>query len=387
MKAFYITYMGITEPLQYSQVFSYLKGLSQKGISVYLFSFEKTRFLTKNNIDRIRKELNDSKITWFFLKYHKRPQFLAKGWDVVRGMLLSLFITVSQKIDVIHARNTMCAFIGILPLIVLRKRLIFDIRGFMAEEYVDANLWSRDSLVYKVVTGLEEYFIRRADEIVVLNKRTKDLLLDNHGVKNVTVLPTCVNLESFVVGETPTKRFTIVYVGSIGTWYMLKEMVDFYNVMLGLDKTATFLILSQTDKKVIEQNIPKSIRSKIVINTVNPKEVPYYLNSAEMGIFFIKSCFSKTASCPTKFSEYLACGLPVIINGNIGDTERVVKENRIGVVVNNFSIPEYKKAIYQLKGLLKEGNELKNRCRKVAEKYFSLEHGVDKYFKIYKRLE
>src|SRR5687768_7432269 len=36
---------------------------------------------------------------------------------------------------------------------------------------------------------------------------------------------------------------------------------------------------------------------------------PSYLSAADAGLSFIKSCFSKIASSPTKNAEYLACGL------------------------------------------------------------------------------
>ena len=42
--------------------------------------------------------------------------------------------------------------------------------------------------------------------------------------------------------------------------------------------------------------------------------------------------------------------------------------------------------IEELKGLLSEGEVLMKRCRMVAEKYFSLDMGVDRYWEIYKRL-
>ena len=386
MRALYITYMGITEPLQYSQVLGYLKGLARKDISIYLLSFEKKTFLMKSNINQIREELKDSKIKWYFLKYHKRPQFLAKAIDIFSGMIASFIIAVKEKIDVVHARNTMCALMGSLPIIFLNKKFIFDIRGFMAEEYADGNLWEKDSMLYKIVNWLERYFIRKADEIIVLTQKAKDLLADKNNKAGITIIPTCVDLENFIPNRVPTGRVAVVYTGSIGTWYMLKEMVDFYKALLETNRDAKFLIITHSDHNMIKRDVLKDTEGNIFIKMANPKEVPAHLNRSDMGIFFIKPCFSKAASCPTKFAEYLACGLPVIISRGIGDTERIVKENNIGVVVEDFSAIEYKRAIFKLNELLIERDSLRDRCRKVAEKYFSLQEGVEKYFSAYKRL-
>ena len=60
--------MGLTEPLLHSQVLSYLKILSQKGVSVHILSYEKKQFLTKANIYSIKQELDAAGIKWSFLK-------------------------------------------------------------------------------------------------------------------------------------------------------------------------------------------------------------------------------------------------------------------------------------------------------------------------------
>jgi len=395
-KALYITYMGLTEPLLYSQVLNYLKILSQKGISVCIFSYEKKQFMTKDNIGAIREDLKGYDIKWFFLKYHKRPQFLSKPYDVIRGMFFTACLTVKEKIDIIHARGTVCALICLVPRLFLKKKMIFDLRALMAEEYVDAGLWKRHSFAYRFIDKIEQYFINKAHEIIVLTNKARDLLINRNKKQNVTVIPACVDLEGFnfkynVKNKFEHKlslneKFVLIYVGSLGTWYMLSEMIDFYKELLNEEHDAVFIILSQTERAWIERQIPQALRKQIIIDVAKPKKVVDFLNLANAGTFFIKPCFSKISSCPTKFGEYLSCGLPVIINKGIGDTEGIVRDNRVGVVVEEFSIEGYKKAIDEMKELLKEGEGLRKRCRVTAERYFSLKEGADRYEVVYERL-
>ena len=396
-RTLYITYMGLTEPLLHSQVLSYLKILSQKGVSVHILSYEKKQFLTKANIYSIKQELDAAGIKWSFLHYHKRFQFLSKPYDVIKGMFFTLYIALKERIDVIHARGAMCALIGIMPHLFLRRRLIFDMRGLMAEEYVDAGSWKRKSFIYRLVNSMEQYFVRNADEVIVLTDKAKDLLIERHIHSNITVIPSCVDLGKFnfkkekdikpVSRYLLNEKFILIYTGSLGTWYMLSEMIDFYKQLLGSGYNAAFFILSQTERKWIEQHISEKLRKKVIIDFAKPKDVTDFLNLADVGIFFIKPCLSKLASCPTKFGEYLACGLPVIINKGIGDTEEIVRENRIGVVVENFSAGEYRRRIDEMKELLKEGEDLRKRCRSTAEKYLSLREGAGRYADVYARLE
>jgi glycosyltransferase involved in cell wall biosynthesis len=116
------------------------------------------------------------------------------------------------------------------------------------------------------------------------------------------------------------------------------------------------------------------------------EEVPAFLAEATAGIFFITP-YKRYNSSPIKFGEYLGCGLPVVINAGIGDTEFITREEKVGVVVNDFSKPCYESAIKELMVLLKENDNLKSRCRAAAEKYLSLDIGVEKYLQIYQRLK
>lgn len=395
-KALYITYMGLTEPLLSSQALNYLRILSQRGVSVNILSFEKKQFLTNDNIALIREDLKCSDIKWFFLKYHKRFQFLSKPYDIARGMFFVSHIILKKGIGIIHARGTLCALIGFLPCLFLRKKMILDLRGFMAEEYVDAGLWRRHSFVYRFINWLEQYFIRKADEVIVLTHKARDLLAKRHWLKNITIIPSCVDLERFNFRErvyaklmphsSLNGKFILIYVGSLGSWYMFSEMMDFYKELSALKLESSFFILTQTERVLIEQQIPELLKKKVIIDFAKPESVPDFLSLADMGIFFIKPCFSKIASCPTKFGEYLACGLPVVINKGIGDTEELVRDNRIGIVVEEFTTEGYRKGIIQLKELLQEGEGLRRRCRSVAERYFSLKEGSNKYSEVYTRL-
>ena len=44
---------------------------------------------------------------------------------------------------------------------------------------------------------------------------------------------------------------------------------------------------------------------------------------------------TKNVSCPTKFSEYLLNGLPLILSKNIGDCSEIVEKNNFGISVEN----------------------------------------------------
>jgi glycosyltransferase involved in cell wall biosynthesis len=240
-----------------------------------------------------------------------------------------------------------------------------------------------------------------ADRVVVLTERIKKILLGASrylGSKDgagVTVIPCCVDLTKFRMTEKKDitlandlglkGEFVFGYLGSLGTWYMVDEMVEFFRIAKDIFAPARFLFITQTGSEHVYGAVGRSGMDEELFRVieVGREDVPRALSLVDVGVFFIKPSFSKQASSPTKLAEFLACGVPVVINSGIGDTADVVKDNKIGVVLDGFSVDLYSKATGQLKGLIPEGEPLRKKCRDVAERYYALENACRLYKKVY----
>lgn len=399
MSVLYISYDGASEPLGHSQVLPYLKGLAKKDYEITLLSFEKRKQLKdKSQFHKLKLELYKNKIQWIALKYHKSPPALSTLYDVLKGTIISWYLIINKRIGIIHARSYVPALIGLWLKKLSGTKFIFDMRGFWPEERIEGNLWRKDSLLYRLAKFFEKSFLLNADKVVILTEQSRKIIRAFPYLKKsnpaVVTIPTCVDLDKFKIlsseDENPMKlrdRLVFVYLGSIGTWYMLKEMVDFFKVVRSKMKNAYFLFLSPGEKSFIEAQM---LQAKIPKDCFLIKEVPYddvpkWLSYADFSIFFIRPSFSKKGSCPTKLAESLACGLPVIINSGIGDYDELVKKGNVGVVVSEFSLDSYVHAVDELQKLLKS-KDLRNRCQRFAKEYYSLDGGIEKYQQIYRDL-
>ena len=399
MKSLYISYNAITEPIVQSQVIPYLRELSKKGIEFYLLTFEKKRMDGKER-RRIREELKKEwNLNWFSLNYHKKPTATATLFDIVMGCLYGGYLTLKNRIKIIHARAVVAALMGYPVARFCFKKFIFDKRGVDSEEYVDAGLWKRKGFKHKAVGFLEAVLTKFSDHVVVLTEKFLKISKERYAGKKIrfSAIPCAVDMDRFKRQNSKDNalaeklgirdKFVITYVGSLGTWYMFPEMVDFFQIAAKHIKNAHFLILTNTDKNyAIDIMKKRGLDSRYVtIDSVKYQAVPDYLSVCDCGIFFIKPVFSKLSSSPIKFGEYLASGLPVIINSDIGDTEEIVKDNKLGIVVRNFDESGYGNALTGLMNLLKD-EKLANRCRSAATKHLSLDAAVEKYNDIYKKL-
>ena len=405
LKTLYISYFGMTKHLSHSQVIPYLQGLASAGTGVTILSFEEktsSRGKEAEEMARVRALLSESKIEWKWLRYHKRPSLPATAYDVAVGSLYAAWLVWRQNIDVVHSRGYVPLPMALFCKWVCGAKLVFDVRGLMAEEYVDAGHWKQGSLPFRLTKWFERRAFRKADSVIVLTKRIRDILLANckplqESGAPVHVIPCCVEVERFGTGATSEearKRWGIAggpvltYVGSLGTWYMGQEMVRLFKELLRIRPQATFLVMTQSPEIATElferEGIPKE---RYVALTVKPEEIPNYLAAADLAVAFIKPCYSKISSSPTKIGEYLAAGLPFITNRGIGDLDELLERDAVGALVDSFDEPAYAGAVRTILQMLEDAS-VRPRCRSVAKQNFSMRAiGQPAYVGVYRELE
>lgn len=393
MKTLYVCYFGLREPLVQTQVLPYLRELAAAGIEVHLLTFERVSAL-RSEISAVRAQLAQEGITWSALRYHKRPSIPATLFDIFAGAWTALRLVRRHRIDVIHAR----AHIPMAMALIVRRFthcfLIFDIRGLMAEEYVDAGVWAKDSQKFKAIKRLERAGIKAADQIVVLTRAMRDWLVreSNVSADKIEVIPCCVYFARYsgaeCVNENDGSRFEIVYAGSAIGLYMLEEMAAFFNALRVHEPRAFFRVLTMSPADEVSAKLSAAglKPEDFWVGEVAAQEVPHYLSRARLGISFRKPTFSQIAASPTKIPEYLAAGLPVVSNAGIGDVDRLLETDGVGVVVQDFTATELARAAAAALKLA-EDVDVRVRCLDVARRYFDLKTvGAEGYLNVYRRI-
>lgn len=398
-RTLYICYFGLREPLVQTQVLPYLRELVRGGIEVYLLTFE-PRLSEKwkpDDLAAARLRLSDEGIRWFALPYHKRPSVPATAYDIAQGARFAARLARKHGIGVLHARAHIPVAMALLAQRLTACRIVFDIRGLMAEEYADASVWTEDSAPFRAVKRLERVGIQRADQLVVLTKRMRDWLVE-HELKSagqIEVIPCCVDFSRFDEGAAIEAReargrsgFEVVYAGSVTGLYLLEEMGRFFLKIRERRAGATLRILTQSSGEEAAERL-KRVGLRVEdfrIGAVSPDEVPGYLRSAHLGLSFRKRTFSQIAASPTKVPEYLAAGLGVVCNAGIGDTDDLLRDERVGIVVESFSEEELAEAALKALALV-EDSSTSARAVEVARKHFDLrEVGGARYRNVYRRL-
>jgi glycosyltransferase involved in cell wall biosynthesis len=361
------------EPLGRSQVLAYLVRLAPDH-DITLISFEKSA----QPSERLREELAGHGITWRPLRYHRRPPVLSTLLDVLAGRRALMRAARAGQPAIVHVRSYVPALIALVARRRTGGKLLFDIRGFWADERVEGGLWRPGGILYRVAKRCERRFFAEADAIVTLTHASVSQIRAWTGGRpvGIDVVPTCVDLDRF--SGRPERRDGphAVWSGSVGTWYRF----DLAARIAGALASPLEVITREAGlARQLLAGYPASVRS------VNPEDVPGELFAGDVGLSLTVSSFSKTASAPTRFAEYLAVGMPVVVTPGLGDLESIVEEHHIGVVLRGEDDHAIADAAAQIRALAGDA-EVSERCRSVARRLFDAEHGAERYAAIYRRL-
>ena len=389
----YLCYFGLREPLVQTQVLPYLREIAKDNFKVHLLTFESNFRETWNaaQIAEEKRNLANEGIHWDCLAYHKSPSVPATLYDVFAGARYARRMIRKEGISILHAR----AHVPVLMALAARLsnsscKVIFDIRGLVAEEYADAGVWNENSAGFRFIKKIETLGLKRADRIVVLTNKMKNYLVENKlkTADLITVIPCCVDFSrSSNTDGNPSKneRFELIYAGSVIGLYLLKEMGRFFIELKKREKNAFFRVLTSTPDAVNKVFLKLGIASDDFETAfVKPAEVLLQIRKARLAISFRKPTFSQIAASPTKIPEYLAVGVPVITNAGIGDMDVIIEKENVGVVVKNFDSASLSEAVEAALILLGE-DKIAVRCVRAASESFDLANvGGKAYRRLYK---
>jgi glycosyltransferase involved in cell wall biosynthesis len=385
----YITYDGLLEPLGQSQVLAYMEKLAQEW-PIHIVSFEKRKDREdKARMAAMRARLEAQGIGWTPLAYHKSPSVPATAYDIAQGALVALWLAMRHKAAVLHVRSYVPALMALATKRITGAKMLFDMRGFWADERVDGGLWPQDGRLYRGTKSIERLLLESADHVVTLTQASARELgrfpyLKDH-MPPLSVVPTCADLARFHPAEGVAQEpFTLGYVGSVGTWYLLEEIITFYLTLLKRRPDSRLLFVNRNEKDLIRGSLARRgvAPGQFEIVAAEHNDVPRQIARMRAATAIIKPCYSKIASAPTKFAEYLGCGVPCVGNIGVGDMEEILEGKRVGVALRDFSQADHNSAVDRLLALLDEP-DLKRRCIATARELFSLEAGVDAYRQIY----
>jgi glycosyltransferase involved in cell wall biosynthesis len=255
--------------------------------------------------------------------------------------------------------------------------------GIIEEFKHSSNRWS--GLKYLILRQLEKKFLHRFGAITVVSEGMRKYLERNYGIPpaRMAVLPCVADQDTF--GYRPDSRLEIrrdlgledrivfVYSGICAPWQCIPEAIACFKLIKDFDERAFFLILSP-DRELFLQYLSCLDPEDYCVLSVEHSLMDRYLSSADCGFLIRKRDIINRVASPLKFSEYLICGLPVIIGPEVGDFSNMIQKEGIGAVIDPDHPEGWKNRLSPLlKQISNNGKDLKNSCYQLALNRFCWE--------------
>ena len=389
VRILYLTYDGLTSLIGQSQVWPYLKGLAAAGHQFDVISFEHED-RCKRIGEAVARDVAGSAINWHPCSFRSRPPILAKLLDQREMVATAGRVAASGRFDAVHARSYVAADAALR----LKRRFglpfIFDMRGFWVDERREGGRWRQSNPLYRRIyrqwKARERAFTAQSDHIVVLTKAAKSVVegWDDYRGQPVTVIPCCIDHVAFALRASEPRKVArarlgidqaatvLVYLGSVGTNYLLKEMLRFFSRLRLARPGSKFLFIGWLERaEVFAAARAESIDiagDDILIQPSEHGEVSFWLAACDIAIALRRPSFSSLGASPTKLGEYLACGLPVVVNDGVGDVREIVEQLDAGAVLSSMSDREMDQVVSRLDDILAiDAADLRERSRKIHD--------------------
>jgi len=270
-------------------------------------------------------------------------------------LILLKDILLRKKV-IILARAHGAAEVAIgLKKVYQKISVISVLEGEGAAEY-EYNMEKRGVNIHsKNVKGTIKYMDRKEKEVILKSDRVlcvsnayKKHLDEKHGLKgvNIGVLPGGADSDKFYFDENLRRqtreqlgikdRFILVYAGNMHPWQMFSRSIEVFKIIKSIEKKAHFLILTPFKDEAMayinKMHLPKN---DYTLLSVEHSHMPAHLNAADLGLLLRENHLLNKVASPTKFSEYVMCGLPVMMSEGIGDYSETMKSQRFGMVIHD----------------------------------------------------
>jgi len=290
------------------------------------------------DLRRVRKELYPNSIILPMF-----PGFHNWKWNLITLILLWPFIGKKK----VMALSPLAANLAIsLKNFGLVQKVIYDGEGATAAEWNEFDVVGKEKLKQDI-WQIESRAVNKSDLQRAVSQKMFSYWSEKFSYRgeNRIVIPCLLNgvfadSDSFgkmdyeeLFAEKKTDQITLVYAGSSAQWQSMDLLEKAIKPIMKTDPRLRLLLL--TDQKEKDCAIKRKFTSRVILKWVPFEQVPAMMAIGDYGILLRYPSITNFVAAPTKFAEYLACGLAVLISPGIGDYPDMISENGLGHIVDH----------------------------------------------------
>lgn len=214
--------------------------------------------------------------------------------------------------------------------------VVLDVRGYWPAELIyhrgvddPSKAKGADLIAYNRAHDVLKETVGKADAVTTVSQALRELLYKEMKMPSVTaVVPCCVShitsddrrdeiRRSWGVGDD---EIVLVYSGTTASYQHLEDLtIPFLKKLAQLNSKVRLAFLSSEHEKITQLLINAGVDSgNVIIKGFPQKEVGAALTACDAGILIRKPTLVNRVANPVKIAEYMAAGLPIIIEKGVG---------------------------------------------------------------------
>lgn len=221
--------------------------------------------------------------------------------------------------------------------------VIFEMRSIEHIELEELKQ-GRPKIIIKLKSFLK-YSLSVADEITVVSQKMCDYIRSNFIVNGgITVRPLLVSNKKFYFSNSGRSEIRdklsirqesiiFTYVGSIAKHQLLDATIELFELLSKNRSDLVLLLITDQVDHLMNKVNRYSFNSFVL--SVDNAEIYKYLSASDYGFLLREDLVMNNTASPTKFAEYLSCGLRVITTNYVGDYSQLILDRNIGLIVHH----------------------------------------------------
>ncbi len=223
--------------------------------------------------------------------------------------------------------------------------LIYDAEGATSAEWREYDV-VQDSYMTHQIHTLEEMAVNKSDHRKTVSSKMRNYWKREFGytANDEIIVPCTLNsvfikdmeraegLKQLRLDWGYTEEDVIfVYAGSTAQWQSFDLVDETFTKLLALNPTYKVLFLAKVNLEDLQCYTGNEGRLKK--GWLDFEKVPQVLSMCDYGILLRRPSVTNEVAAPTKFAEYVSCGLKVLISPGIGDYSEFAVDYDCGFLV------------------------------------------------------
>lgn len=301
-----------------------------------------------------------------------------------------------HNIGVVHAQSHFAAGVAARALSRTQTtKFVFDVHGVDIEERLADGRLIEHSSTHRLLQSMQSLAVSRCDYAFPVT-----LALAEHlqiPLSKSRVVP-CVSSLVLPKGDLEEVRKSarqkldvenkqvLLYLGGASAWQQPRFILDCFDNLRKINPHAVLLLITGDTaafaELVAEYCIPgDSVR----ILSLPHAEVSSVACAADAGLLLREDTIVNRVASPTKFAEYLAMGVPVILTDALSDFSNIVKNYDVGRSLRSTS--SAKDVAQEVDRLFRhnsiQSEKIRQRCKSAFQSELSFESILPIYHEVY----